>query len=300
MINQAQDMKEILDFEKQAVKDASSRKDIIQTMTGDLDPETFRKLGFNNPNGGYPTTETLPPDDVTKDAYYQVKFQSQPIVLKTGDKYTPYTPNRPGSAWDGFMAYLANTIILGTGMPPSLVMPINIGGTDIRRDLKIAQRVVAGWQDDMAGEFQTIWEYIMQGAMEDRIIQQAPPDWRENEWHFPESLTVDRAQAGIDRDDVQAGLMSWDRYHGRSGNDGDEQEQIIVNEAKRRRLRICNIPESEPFADAAEFTQFLSLSIRSSLTDRINEDTDPTEQTPPGAKPKPTKKAGQVPASHEP
>lgn len=157
------------------------------------------------------------------------------------------------------MAFLANTVVLETGMPPSLVLPIDIGGTDIRRDLKIAQRVVAAWQDDIAGEFQTIWEYFIQGGVEDRKLPPPPQDWNEVEWHFPESLTVDRAQAGIDRDDVQSGLMSWDRYHGRSGNDGDEEEQVMINEARRRRFRITGIAFEDPFESAMEFNQFLGI-----------------------------------------
>lgn len=290
-INTAQDVKEILDFEKQAVKAASATKDIIQTATGELDPEMFRKLVIDSQN---PTPVQLPNDDVTKDNYYRVRFGAESVVLKTGDKYTPYQPNRPGNAWEGFMAFLANTIVLGTGMPPSLVLPIDIGGTDIRRDLKIGQRVVAAWQDDMAGEFQMIWEYFILGGIEDGILPKPPADWREVEWHFPESLTVDRAQAGIDREDVQAGLMTWDRYHGRSGNDGDEQEQIMINEVRRRRERIAGIAFSEPFESAAEFNQYLGIgTFKFTETFRemgTGDDGDASAEGIPSKSPKPPRK----------
>lgn len=265
LINQAQDMKEILEFEKQAVKEASSHTDIIQTMTGDLDPEAFRKVPFGVQ---WPTTQNLPADSVTRDAYYKVAFGNQPIVLKTGDKYTPYVSARPGSAWAGFMAFLSNTIVLGTGMPPSLVLPIDIGGTDIRRDLKIGQKVVAPWQDDIANEWQYIWEYFMMGGVEDRLLPSPPDDWNEVEWHFTESLTVDRQQAQVDRDDVESGLMSWDHYHGRSGRDGAEQEAKVIKEVKRRRFLITGIAEDSPFESANEFKQYLSLSQKASLTFR--------------------------------
>lgn len=264
-INTAQDMKEILEFEKQAVKDASSHLDIIQTMTGDLDPETFRKTPFGVQ---WPTTQNLPSDSQTRDAYYKVAFGNQPIVLKTGDKYTPYISSRPGSAWAGFMAFLSNTIILGTGMPPSLVLPIDIGGTDIRRDLKIGQKVVAAWQKDIAHEFQTIWEYFIQGGIEDRELPPPPEDWQEVDWHFTESLTVDRQQAQVDRDDVESGLMSWDHYHGRSGRDGADEEAKMIKEVRRRRFQIAGIPEDKPFESANEFKQYLSMSQKSAITFR--------------------------------
>ena len=288
-ISSAQDMKEILEFEKQAVKESSSHLDIIQTMTGDLDPESFRKVPFGQQ---WPTTQNLPNDDVSKDKYYKIQFGASPVVLKTGDKYTPYQPTRPGNAWEGFMAFLANTIVLSTGLPPSLVLPVDIGGTDIRRDLKIGQKVVSAWQDDIASEFQSIWEYFIAGAVEDRELPTPPDDWRHVEWHFTESLTVDRQQAQLDRDDVESGLMSWDRYHGRSGRDGNAEEQKIIDEAKRRRLRITGIAVSEPFESANEFKQYLSLSMKSALSFREespspDDDAGAVGQPLPGNKRKP-------------
>lgn len=295
-INSAQDVKEILEFEKQAVKDASSKLDIIQTQTGDLDPEMMRKVTYGQ---GYPTTQQLPDDHTNKTHFYKVQFGNSPVVLKTGDKYTPYVPNRPGNAWEGFMAFLANTIVLGTGgLPPSLVLPIDIGGTDIRRDLKIGQKVIGAWQEDIAAEFTAIREYFILGGVEDRELPKPPKDWRAVEWHFTEALTVDRQQAAMDRDDVQSGLMSWDIYHGRSGRDGDEQEAKIIAEAKRRRFRITGIAESEPFADAAEFTQFLSINFKFSETFRIQDDDGGDSSI--GGTPVPGKQAKPAPAAPKP
>jgi capsid protein len=279
-INTAQDVKEILDFEKQAVKDASTKQDIIQTLTGDFDPEQFNKLPFNVPGMGAPTPAPIPEDFENKIQYYKVQFQGGPVLLKTGDKYTPYVPNRPGSAWEGFMAFLANTIVLGTGLPPSLVIPIDIGGTDIRRDLQIGQKVVEAWQDDIGCEFQRIWEYFMMGAVEDRLLPSPPEDWREVEWHFTGSLTVDRNKDQVRKALVEAGLMSWDEYFGESGWDGDEQEAKVVAEVLRRRQRITGIAITEPFESAAEFKQFLSLSETSAITFR---ETSPSPQDDAGA-----------------
>ena len=160
-INTAHDMKDILDLEKAAVKDASGKQDIIQTLTGDIDPEMMRKLPFGNGPGGFPTPMSLPADQTDRTSYYNTKFQGSPVVLKSGDKYTPYIPSRPGSAWSGFMAFLSNLTILTTGFPPSVVLPIDIGGTDIRRDLEIAQRVAGIMQDDFETDLQTIAEYFI-------------------------------------------------------------------------------------------------------------------------------------------
>jgi hypothetical protein len=268
-INMAHDWKDIIDLEKAAVKDASSKQDIIQTMSGDFDPETMLKLPFGQGPGGYPTPMSLPQDSTDKIAYYNTKFSGGPVVLKTGDKYTPYVPARPSNAWSGFMAFMSNLIIVETGLPPSLVLPIDIGGTDIRRDLQIGQKLVEIYQDDFENDLQDIAEFFILGGIEDRAFKtKVPDDWDALEWHFTGSLTVDRNRDADRREAVESGLLSWDEYFGEMALDGDEQLQKIIGEVKRRRFLIAGIPETEPFATALEFKEFLSLTIHTSETAR--------------------------------
>ncbi|MDB6022923.1 MAG: hypothetical protein JWQ04_2780 [Pedosphaera sp.] len=255
-INTARDVDDILALEKQAVKEASGHMDIIKTNTGDLNPETIRTLRYNQ---NYPTVTSLPNDQKVRNDYYKIAFGAQPVVLRTGDEYTPYKPDRPGSAWQGFMAFLANTIVLSTGLPPSLLLPVTSGGTDVRRDLELAQRIIEAWQQDIAAEFQEIWEYFMEGEIEDGPLHGAPADWNEVRWHFPKSITVDRGRdSKNDREDVQAGLMSRDEYHGRYGDDGDTYEQTVIAEAKLRKERI----EKAGFETIQDFVQVLSLDAQ--------------------------------------
>jgi capsid protein len=284
-INTARDVDDILALEKQAVKEASAHKDIIKTANGELDPETFRKMKFSQ---AYSTPLSLPADGTAKNDYYKVMFGAEPVVLRKGDEYTPYKPDRPGSAWQGFMAFLANSIVLSTGLPPSLLLPVDAGGTDIRRDLELAQRIIEPWQQDLAAEWQIIWEYFMEGLIEDGPLMNPPADWREVRWHFPKSITVDRGRdAQQDRADVQAGLMSREEYHGRYGDDGDAYEAAIVSEAKRRRLRITGTPEIQPFKDVREFVEFLSLDVALFKSgEPAPESTTPAKSDSPATKPK--------------
>lgn len=267
VLNDSRDVKEILALEKMAVKDASSHQDIIQTMSGDYDPEAMQKA-LMSADGG--TNFPQPPaDDAAKVGYYNNKFGGSAILLKTGDKYTPYQPNRPGNAWEGFMAFLANGIVLSTGLPPSLVLPIDIGGTDIRRDLQIGQKLVEIFQSEFADDLQEIAEYFIQGGIEDRVFKsKIPPDWNKLQWHFTGSLTVDRNKDQVRMALVEAGLMTRNEYHGENAEDGDEQMQLVVKEVKKTRFLITGIPESEPFASATEFKQFLNLSETSAISFR--------------------------------
>ena len=267
VLNTSRDVDEILALEKMAVKDASSHQDIIQTMSGDYDPEVFQKSFISDtPGTNFPTP---PPDDQQKIGYYNSKLGGSAVLLKTGDKYTPYVPNRPGNAWEGFMAFLANGIVLSTGLPPSLVLPIDIGGTDIRRDLQIGQKLVEIFQSEFADDLQEIAEFFIQGGIEDRVFKsKIPADWNNLQWHFTGSLTVDRNKDQVRMMLVEAGLMTRNEYHGENAEDGEEQMQQVVREVKKTRFLITGIAESEPFASAVEFKQFLNLSETSSLTFR--------------------------------
>jgi hypothetical protein len=255
-INTARDVDDILSLEKMCVKDASSRKDVIQRKTGEINPETIRSLRYGNSNtGGFPTIFNLPADQKTKTDYYQVKLGAESLVLEPGDEYTPYKPDRPGSAWQGFMDFLSNTICLSAEMPPSVILPINVGGTDIRRDLDIAQRVVEPWQGDMVLELEDVIMYMIGGEIADGSLGDAPDDWW-IQWHFPTKINVDRQTAREDREDVKQGLMSVEEYHGRYGGDGDTYEQTVIAEAKRRKERII----AAGFKDVKEFVQVLSMN----------------------------------------
>lgn len=266
-LNTARDVHEILALEKAAVKDASSKQDIIQTMSGEYDPETLMKLPLVDGQGlGFASP---PADDTNKQSYYNNKLGGSAVLLKTGDKFTPYVPSRPGSAWEGFMAFLANAIVASTGLPPSLYLPIDIGGTDIRRDLQIGQKVVEIFQSEFAEDLQEIAEYFIQGGIEDRAFKsKIPPDWNNLQWHFTGSLTVDRNKDQVRLMLVEAGLMTRNEYHGENADDGEAQMEQVVKEVKRTRLLITGTAESEPFESATEFKQYLNLSETSAISFR--------------------------------
>ena len=274
-INTAIDIDDILALEKDAVKDASSKQDIIKTASGELNKDAFNAIRFGEFGSNGVTAFNLPSSDSSKDDYYRSRFGGQPVVLKKGDEYTPYKSDRPGNAWQGFMAFLANTICVSTLFPPSLLLPVSIGGTDIRRDLDIAQRVVEPWQLDIAQELDCIVDYLMEPEMLDGgELYPAPSDWNKRDWYFPPKLNVDRQQAQQDREDVARGLMSIQEYHARWQQDGDAVDATIILEAKRRKERI----KAAGFKDVKEFVQVLSLNPQVLSG---NEPQQKTEPTPP-------------------
>jgi capsid protein len=256
-INTAHDVDDILTLEKDAVKDASSKRDVIKTSTGTLSAEQFRNIRFGNGElFGLPNPIPNPTNsDQNRSDYYRQVFGGSPVVLEQGDEYTPYEPKRPGSAWQGFMDFLASTTCLSTNLPPSVLLQVNIGGTDVRRDLDIAQRVVDPWQMDVACELDDCLDYLMEAEIVDGDLRNAPEDWRNRDWFFPAKLNVDRAQAEQDRKDVQAGLMSREEYHARWGDSAEDVDAAVIAEAKRRREQI----KTAGFKTVEEFLQVLAL-----------------------------------------
>lgn len=257
-INTAVDIEDILALEKDAVKDASSKQDIIKTATGELNREAWNAVRFGDYGSGGVPAFNLPQSETSKDDYYTVKFGGRPVVLRKGDEYTPYVPNRPGNAWQGFMAFLANTVCVSTLFPPSVILPVQLGGTDVRRDLDIAQRVVDPWQLDISIELDQLLDYLLEPEMMDggELAAGKPSDYDRRDWYFPAKVNVDRGQIKSDIEQVQAGLMSREEFHARWGDDSRIVDATILLEAKRRKEKIL----ASGFESVKEFAQVLSLA----------------------------------------
>jgi hypothetical protein len=290
-INTARDVDDILALEKDAVKEASSHKDIIKTSSGQIDAETFRQLRYGTGDTGqFPTVFNLPADANAKNDYYKIQFGGQPIVLKKGDEYDSYKPDRPGSAWQGFMDFLSGTTVASTGFPASVVLPINIGGTDIRRDLDIAQKVCDPFQLDIVAELDELLDYLLQGDIADgELRKDLPDDWMIRGWQMPPKVNVDRQQAQQDREDVSHGLMSREEFHGRYGEDSLEIDTTVIAEAKRRKADI----QGAGFSDTKEFVEIISLDPKMFVTRSQDDEQLATGKTPPVAKPAPGKKGAK-------
>jgi capsid protein len=232
-INSAHDVDDILALEKAAVKDASSKTDIIKTESGEADPDDFGGIGKSLRGG--------PDDSIEAEAqYYQRIFTPEAKVMKRGDEYTPYIPSRPSPAWTGFMDFLTNTICLSTGLPPSLLFGTKVGGADSRRELASAQRVIEVWQQEFAAQFQRVYEYVIAAEIAAGFFANVPggvpEDWRETEWQCPAKLTVDAGRdAQNDREDIKAGTLTHEEYFSRWGQDWREELRQAALEAKYKK-----------------------------------------------------------------
>jgi hypothetical protein len=200
------DLHDILGLEKAAVKDTATKSDIISTQSGESD---------NDLPGHSIRTDTT---GESGEAYYKSVFGVEAKVIKNGDSYTPYEPKRPGPAWQGFVDFLAELICLAYNLPPSVVRQLKVGGADTRRDLAILDRVAKVWQLVLVQGFQEIYEYVIEGEIEDGALSDAPPDWRSAEWYGPPAATADAGRVSAqDREDIRTGNMTLQEGCGQYG-----------------------------------------------------------------------------------
>lgn len=228
--NHIHDLEDVIGLEKIAVKQASSKTDIIKTASGEINPEDVQVAGG---------LESLDANNEESRAYYEEVFGPESKVLRHGDEYTPYVPSRPGPAWSGFVEWLANVIAHATGLPPSVLVNFKIGGADSRRDLATAQRVIDVWQGKLIAQFQRVWEYVIGYDIDAGYLPGAPADWREVAWQVPRVVTVDYGrEAQQDREDVRAGLLTRQEYWARYGLDPEQQDDQVLAEVLKRKQDI--------------------------------------------------------------
>ena len=215
------DLSDVLKLEQLAVKDASSHTNIVKTASGELPMEEVARLDADD----------VPPIGQDATGYYHTVFGPEAKVLQHGDDWTAYEPKRPSPAWQGFVQFLAESIVLSTGLPPSVLLPGKVGGADTRKDLASAARTLEVWQWAIADSLQKVYEYVIQAWIDRREIGNAPKDWQRVNWQMPRSISCDAGRdAKADLDMVASGLLTLEDFYGQQGYDGRQKLQQLANE----------------------------------------------------------------------
>lgn len=231
----AQDMGEILAFEKVAVKDASKTKDVIETESGEP-PDTEEMVAM------YGTSLAGVSDDDQHEAplrYYRKVVGPETKVLRRGDKYQLIEPKRPGPAWNGFMRFLAEATCIAANFPPSFVLPSGGTGPTVRENMSAVARATEQWQDELKPAIRVIFMRSTETDAEKGVIPPLPEMWSRVRWQVPSNPTIDAGRESQQRrEDVKSGLLSRQEYWGETGQDDEEEEDRIIAEAVRRREKL--------------------------------------------------------------
>jgi len=198
-----QDVKEILDLERRAVKDNGDVNRVIFKGSGFLDEDAASEI--SNSRGSAENVAS--------------QMGGKAIVLESSDRFESFESKRPNSTFVGFLAALEKDIC--SVLPYEFVKDVtSAGGAGVRLVTAKAARVFGKYQQVILTTFcQPTWEYIIAGGIARGEIPDDPA-WYNASWTTPKSVTVDAGrEAANDRADIEMGLMSMSELYGQRGLD---------------------------------------------------------------------------------
>jgi len=204
-INHVRDIKEILEFEKNGVKNLSTIAAVLESETGEADPDAWNLKDIES--------------DSTRLTISDVQSGSIP-VLKKGEKLTPFTHDKPSPTFQGFLEFLIREFSVGIGLPYEFIWhPSGITGPAQRFIMGKAQRRFHERQRLFYIMVRKVWatvisDFISQGKLK-------PVDkWYKCRVQTPADITIDAGrEMSQEREDVKAGLMTLREHYGKRGLD---------------------------------------------------------------------------------
>ena len=217
-INHIRDIKEILDFEKVGVKNLSTIAAVLESETGEADPDAWN------------THDIV--DDATRLTVNEIQSGSIP-VLKKGEKLSPFSYNRPSPTFQGFLEFLIREFSVGMGLPYEFLWhPAGITGPAQRFIMGKAQRRFNERQRTFSPFIRKVWTMVISDALQKKKL--APvKDWYKCRIQAPSQLTIDAGREAMqEREDVAAGLMTMREHFGKRGMDWQSECQQRGKELK--------------------------------------------------------------------
>ena len=203
-VNSLQDLDEILEAEKRAVKDQSEVTRVLNKAGGFIDDSMAAELG-----GGDRCFSGL-----------VEQAGGKLIVLEPNEKLEHQESKRPSQTFNGFVTELQRDIAFGSLPFEFVANPQALGGASIRLVTAKAARVFGKYQTVIIDTFcQPTWDYIIADGIASGEIPD-DPKWYETSWTTPKSVTVDGGRdAANDRADVELGLLSMSELYAQRGLD---------------------------------------------------------------------------------
>ena len=227
-LNAIQDIKEILELERRAVKDNGDVTRVIKKGSGFLDEDAASEISSN-----HSSAETI-----------ASQMGGKAIVLEAADSFESFESKRPNSTFVGFLNALEKDIC--AILPYEFVKDPNAGGgAAVRLVTAKAARVFGKYSQVILTTFcQPTWEYIIADGIAKGEIPDDPMWWSAT-WTTPKSVTVDAGrESSSDRADLEMGRTSLSEDFSLRGLDFKteiarraDDMAYIVSEAQR-----VNIP----------------------------------------------------------
>ena len=198
-----QDVKEILEIERRAVRDNGDVNRVIFKGSGFLDEDAASEISSNHNSA----------ENIAS------QMGGKAIVLESSDRFESFESKRPNSTFVGFLNALEKDIC--AILPYEFVKdPNSAGGAAVRLVTAKAARVFGKYQQVILTTFcKPTWDYIIADGIAKGEIPD-DPKWYMTSWTTPKSVTVDGGRdAANDRNDVEMGLLSMSELYAQRGLD---------------------------------------------------------------------------------
>ena len=234
-MNDIRDSRDILGFEKLAVKhnasligvikggflDESGGFDLVSKPSNDGDPDAV-------PDEGEPEVDATPGE---KNLSRNDMLGGDIPVLEEGKEFQRVESNRPNAQFDSFLASLVGQFVAGLGIPPAYFLDEKLTGPNQRAVLGKAMKKFETRQDTLCLFVEWVWVRIIGWAIANGELESVD-GWSKVEFQRPRRLSIDAGREAMqDREDAASGLKTRQEHFGDRGKDWQRETDQSFTEA---------------------------------------------------------------------
>lgn len=228
-MNDIRDARDILGFEKLAVKHNAS---LLGVLKGGFVDETqgFDLSGGPNedPAEGEPAADASPGEKKLSRADM---LGGDIPVLDEGQEFQRVESNRPNAQFDSFLDTLVGQFAAGLDIPPAFFLDERLTGPNQRSVIGKAQKKFSDRQETLCRVLEWVWVRVIAWAI-DRGQLPAVDGWSKVECQRPAKLSIDVGREAMqDREDAASGLMTRQDHYGARGKDWQRETDQSFAEA---------------------------------------------------------------------
>ena len=235
ILDDAQDVMDLIEYEKLAARWASSQAGVIKTEYGADDEMASVLRGDKDQFGNEIKLSALEPGRIN--------------YLNTGESMEVFrNDSRPAIAFANFVQYLENRMCRALGTSARVMLDRPSAGPEARKDLRQAERTFDFWRYQIEAQFlNKVVRLVLMDAAAKRILPNAP-EVAKGQWQWPGSVSIDAGRdARADIELWRMGLATAAELYGEAGHDWQASLRQRAKEAAyiRELATEMNVTPSE-------------------------------------------------------
>lgn len=219
ILDDAQDVADLIEYEKLAARWASSQAGVVKTEYG-ADEEMASVLRGDKDQFG---------NDIKLTALEPGRIN----YLNTGESMEVFqNSNRPAQAFANFVQYLENRMCRALGTSSRVILDRSSAGPEARKDLRQAERTFDFWRRQLEMSFlnKVVRLALMDGAAKGLLPN--APEVAQGQWQWPGSVSIDAGRdARADIELWRMGLATAAELYGEAGHDWQASMRQRAKEA---------------------------------------------------------------------